>query len=148
MKILKLLLATAMVSLLLLSPEAHCQQPATVGEILDKGGQQLTKDEAIKLVTGATISGISMNSPDFKTEYTYKSDGSMSGGALRTSGPGSTSVNGRWRVNDDGQLCTDRTTSSGRNDVYCDHYFSLGGKYYGSRSTDKGALAVEREIKR
>jgi hypothetical protein len=148
MKILKLLLATAMVSLLALPPEALCQQPATVGEILDKGGQKLTKEEAIKLVTGATISGISMNYPDTKTEYTYKSDGSMSGGASRISARGFTSVNGRWSVNDDGQLCTDRTTSSRRSDVYCDHYFSLGGKYYASRSTDKGALVVEREIKR
>jgi hypothetical protein len=51
MKILKLLLATAVVSLLELPLEALCQQPTAVGEILDKGGQKLTKEEIIKLVT-------------------------------------------------------------------------------------------------
>jgi hypothetical protein len=148
MKILKLLLATAVVSFLAFPQAALCQQPATVGETLDKGGKKLAKEEVVKLVTGATISGTSMNSPDFRTEYTYKSDGSMSGGALRKSGPGFTSVSGKWSVNEDGQLCTDRTTSSGRSDVYCDHYFSFGGKYYASRTADKAALVVEREIKR
>jgi hypothetical protein len=149
MKILKLLLATAVVSLLALPLEALCQQPATVGEILDNGGKKLAKEEVVKLVTGATISGISMtNYPNYRNEYTYKGDGSMSGGALRISGPGFTSVSGKWSVNEDGQLCTDRSTSSGRSDVYCDHYFSLDGKYYASREADKPALVVEREIKR
>jgi hypothetical protein len=149
MKILRLLLATSVVSLLAIPLEALCQQPATVGEILDRGGQRLTKEEVIKLVTGATVSGISMtNYPDYKTEYTYKSDGSMGGSSSRIAGRGFNTVNGRWSVNDDGQLCTDRATSSGRSDVYCDHYFSLGGKYYASRTADKAALGVEREIKR
>jgi len=90
------------VSLLLLPLEALCQQPATVGEILDKGCQKLTREEVIKLVPGATISGISMtNYPNFKTEYTYKGDGSMSGGALRVSGGGFNSVSGKWSVNED-----------------------------------------------
>jgi hypothetical protein len=149
MKILKLLRATAAVSLLALPLEALCQQLATVGEILDKGGQKLTREEVIKLVPGATISGISMtNYPSYKSEYTYKGDGSMSGGALKISGGGFTSASGKWSVNEDGQLCTDRSTSSGRSDVYCDHYFSLAEKYYASRTADKAALAVEREIKR
>src|SRR2546421_9287620 len=134
MKISKLFLARVVLSLFALPLEGLCQQPATVGEILDKGGKKLTKEEVIKLVPGATISGISMtNYPSYKSEYTYKGDGSMSGGALKISGGGYTSASGKWSVNEDGQLCTDRSTSSGRSDVYCDHYFSLDGKYYASR---------------
>src|SRR5471030_3272359 len=149
MKIVRLLLATAVVSLLVLPLEALCQQSTTVGEILDKGGNKLTKEEVIKLVTGATVSGISMtNYPTFKSEYTYKGDSSMSGGASRVSVGGFTSVKGRWSVTEDGQLCTDRTTSLDNSKAYCDHYFSLGGKYYASRASDKAALVVEREIKR
>lgn len=147
MKILKLLLTTS-VSLVAIPLEAFCQRPATVGELLEKGGKKLTKEEVTRLVTGATVSGMSMtNYPNFRTEYTYKSDSSMNGGSSRVAGSEFISVKGGWSVTEDGQLRTDRTSSWGNTKAYYDHYFYLRGKYYASRAADKGALVVGRAVK-
>lgn len=133
----------------LLSSGAHGQQPLTVGDLVAKGGKQLNKEEVQNLVTGATISGTSMNNPAWSSEYTYKSDGTMSGIATRTRGQsGFDRMTGRWSVRDDGQLCTERAGQVAATQLYCDYYFLMNGKYYAARAIDGPTPLVERNVKR
>jgi hypothetical protein len=111
-------------SLLTFSLVAFAQQPATVGDLLDKGGKKLTKDELAKLVTGATISGIAPSSPNWKSQHTYKDDGSLSGHAFRFSGGmGTVGVWGKWSINEKGQFCIDIRNTAQQRFENC--YFSL-----------------------
>ena len=40
------------------SAVVRAQQPSTLGDLLDRGGAKLTKDEATKLYSDATTSGV------------------------------------------------------------------------------------------
>ena len=136
-------------SLLTLSLVAFAQQAATVGELLDKGGKKLTKDELAKLVTGATIAGLAQSDPNYRSENTYKDDGSMSGHAFRVSGGTyTTGVFGTWSLNDQGQLCVVFKTNWGWGSQVCNFYFSLGTAYYVAPTDDRMAQLVVREVKR
>lgn len=135
--------------LAMLPLDVQSQQPLTVAELLAKGGKQLNKEEVHNLVSGAAISGTSMNNPAWKSEYFYKNDGTMTGIATRTTGRSAfDKMDGRWSVRDDGQLCTERGGQVAATQLYCDYYFSLNGKYYAARASDGGTLLAERDVKR
>lgn len=142
-------------SLLAFSLFAFAEQPATVGELLDKGGKKLTKDELARLVTGATIGGIAASDPNWKFQYTYKDDGSVSGNTFRftgagvaTTGASTTRISGKWSLNEQGQLCSDTTNSFRQKYQRCDFYFSLGTAYFSSPTDDRTAALLEREVQR
>ena len=136
-------------SLLTFSLVAFAQQPATVGELLDKGGKKLTKDELAKLVTGATMSGISPINPSWKSQTTFKGDGSYSGIVVRAgAGVGTSGIFGKWSLNDQGLMCTDGANSSNQRIQNCNFFFRLGTAYYMGPTDDRTAQLLEREIKR
>jgi hypothetical protein len=135
--------------LVLLPVEAYGQQSLTVAALLAKGGRQLNKDEIQSLVSGATVSGTSMNNSAWTSEYSYKSDGTMTGIATRTTGRSAfDKMAGHWSVRDDGQLCTERAGQVAATQLYCDYYFALDGEYYAARSLDGAALLVDRSVRR
>jgi hypothetical protein len=137
--------------LLTFSLHTFAQQAATVGELLDKGGKKLTKDEVAKLIPGATIGGIIPRFPNMKSDHTYKDDGSVSGNVVRVTGGGpstATGVFGKWSVNEQGQICTDLRDTRGGSFQNCNFYFRLGDAYYVATTDDKMAQIFEREVKR
>jgi len=136
-------------SLLLAFPlSVFAQHPATVGEILDKGGKKLTQEEVTKVLTGATTKGNSFNNSRYVREYTHKSDGSLSG----TAGPlgeKPEQYEGKWWISEAGQLCVDRKRTTARNyRRYCGSYFVFGNEYYEAADDDRSSRVFVREIRR
>ena|SRR3989344_432021 len=133
-------------------PSGIVGAPATtVGELLDKGGKKLAKDELEKLVKGATIKGILPSNPAWSSQKTYKDDGSLTGYNYRSSGAhAQTGVTGSWKTNDKGQLCIDmqETYSVGKNIHSCTVFFVLGTEYYFAVKDDRSTPIYVREIKR
>ena len=76
---------------------AATQSPATVGELLDGGGKQLTGGEIAKLFAGATIGGPALNQPDVKFQVKYLTNGTAAG-EIASAG-GSTQLTGTWSAN-------------------------------------------------
>ena len=129
---------------------AAAQQPATVGDLLEKGGKKLNRDELSKLLSGAHVSGTSIANPNAKFELTYKTDGTHEGTAMAVHGVGNkTQFWGKWSVNEQGETCFETQfrgqpgTSTG-----CTSYYVLGGTYYQAAKDDKSAPVQLREIKR
>ena len=126
---------------------AFAQQPATVGDLLDKGGKKLTKDELSKLLAGATVSGIQRGRSGAKFHNTLNDDGSLRGFAVRVDGS-TVGVFGKWSVNEQGQYCVDVRTTSGSKIEGCSFYFALANSYYSSGTDDRTESLYEREVKR
>jgi hypothetical protein len=126
----------------------YAQQPSTVGDILDKGGKRLTKEEVQRLYSGATVSGVQgADHPETTFKNTYSTSGSVTGDAWRN-GTWFSKISGSWSANDSGQLCSDLTTSQGGKIAGCAYYFSLGGHYYSARAVDRSTPVNERQFGR
>jgi hypothetical protein len=123
----------------------------TVGEVLDGGGKKLTKDEMVKLVSGANVSGPTAGGGQFQSDY--KADGTFTG-TMQTANMKGGARFGTWNVNDAGALCTDITTtivtsSGARQDKSCGYYYRLGDKYFVALESDeRGTRVLERTVKR
>jgi hypothetical protein len=76
----------------------------TVGDLLAGGGKQLTKDEVLAALRGASVSGLTPQGGETVTEW--KENGSISGYLTNTTGTRG-SLNGTWRVDDGGIVCRD-----------------------------------------
>ena len=131
----------------LLTGTVFAQQPATVGDVLDKGGKKLTKEELSALLTGAVVSGTQAGTGAIYRN-TLNPDGSVSGSAVRSDGQ-SVGVFGKWTVNDQGQQCWDLSTGPGSKFGTCAFYFLLDNVYYTSTSGDERTAALlVRDIKK
>lgn len=130
------------------SVAAFAQQPATVGDLLDRGGKKLTKDELTTVLTGATVKGTVPSNPGRQSEMTYNKDGTATGRSSGGSGVGSAyGLFGTWLINDQGQLCNRLRNMWEDRSPPCMFYFMLGDTYYATTSDDKSAPVFIREIK-
>jgi len=126
---------------------AFAQQPATVGDLIGKGGKKLTKEQLSALLKGgATVSGVQEGS-GARFSNTLNADGSVKGTAVRTGGD-KFELTGKWSVNDKGQLCSDLTPGWGRHFDSCNFFFILDNAHYASQSDEKTAAVMVREIKK
>ena len=127
------------------------EHPATVGELIDKGGKKLGGEELTKLLSGSDVSGVLTSNPRFAFEATYKKDGTLEGrvvGALNDSGS-AVRFWGKWSANERGELCADtQNNAAGGSSQSCTSYFELAGKYYQAIKDDKSQRVYHREIKR
>jgi len=121
----------------------------TVGQILDGGGKKLSKDEVLKLVSGAYMSGTQGGRfPNITFRNLYAPNGSADGEAWNKGVPYG-KVTGTWLVNDQGQFCPDLTNARGHKVTSpCAYYFSIGDRYYTSVTDDRTAFAIERKFSR
>jgi hypothetical protein len=144
---LKLAHVTAMALAAGLSATAAAQ--ATVGEVLDAGGKKLAKDELMKLIAGATVSGQTQSGGQFQTEY--KSDGTFTG-TLQNQQMKGVARFGTWTIDDAGSFCTDtnsRSTYGARQDKSCGYFYKVGEKYFVALDSDeRGTRVLERVIKK
>ena len=124
-------------------------QQATLGDVLDKGGQKLAADEVRTLLTGATI--------DFDTpqggHYTLEpKPGDVLHGRYRTTMGGYGSGAGNWNVAEDGKTCMAfKFSIARRSEEYnrCFYWFKVEESYRVSpsesgRSAPAFAYAVKR----
>lgn len=139
---------SAMIGALLLfgTSMAAAQEPANLGELLDKGAKRLEANALKALVTGAKVEGKSFTSRT-EIEFTYETDGKLSGRFWYTHPDVSPGVNGTWSINDQGQLCVDMMGGWGQYKG-CNSWYTANNVYYSAQSDDRSALARIRKVKR
>jgi hypothetical protein len=125
---------------------AVAQQPITVAAVLDGGGKKLTKDEALKLFAGATLTGARIESPTTTYKQKFLSDGTTTGTAWYPGG--STEYGGTWLVNDLGQCCSDMKNTAGAHYGGCYYYFVLNSRYYSAKTDERWQPVYERQFTR
>jgi len=138
----------ALTALAFQSVATYAQQSLTVGDLLDRGGKKLTKDEARKLYSGATVSGVQGgNFPNTTFTNAFSANGTVNGDAWNK-GTWFTKISGTWTVNDLGQICQDLVNSQGGKIVGCSYQYILGNVYYAARSDARSEAVMERQISR
>src|ERR1700730_271354 len=78
----------------------------TIGELLAAGGKQLSKDEVLATLRGASVNGLTATGGE--TQLDWKQDGSISGYIINATGRRG-SIFGSWMVDDTGKVCRDIT---------------------------------------
>jgi hypothetical protein len=120
--------------------------PATVGQLLDSGGKQLTGSEIRQLFAGATIGGPALGGFDARFQVHYRRDGTASG---EVSGQGgSQQLTGTWSANQNNQYCQDLHTAQGMSIPGCFYYFTLGNRLFMAAGRDRSAQVSERQVRR
>ena len=142
----KALIIAAMLALAGADAAAATQSPATVGELLDGGGKQLTGGEIAKLFAGATIGGPALNQPDVKFQVTYLTNGTAAG-EIASAG-GSTQLTGTWSANQSNQYCQDLRTAQGMPILGCFYYFTIGNRLFMATANDRSTPILERQVTR
>jgi hypothetical protein len=122
----------------------HSQQLSTVGDVLDRGGKKLTKEEVQKLYTGATVSGVQAGKPEVTFQNKHMPDGSVTGNGWR-SGVFTGTFSGTWYMNDNGQFCYNLVNGTIHN---CFYYFQLSNRYYAALTDARSAPVYERQFAR
>jgi len=123
----------------------------TLGELLDAGAVQLTKQQVTETVTGATLSGPRAQAGSI--ENTFKADGTYSGsyqgGASARAAARGGGMFGNWSVDEGGKMCLDGTGGDGKPMHTCNYYFRKGDQLYVVASdSDRAAIALKRDVKR
>ena len=134
------------IALLLVPAVLFAQQPASVGDLLEKGGRKLTKEELATLLTGAVLHR-TQSGTGVGFEMTHNADGSVKGKLTLTNGQ-EVGVAGKWSVTDKGQYCRDCVTTSGSRIKGCTFIFALDNTYYESSSDEKMSALVVREVEK
>jgi hypothetical protein len=134
--------------LLFAQAQSHAADaPATVGALIHSGGKQLTKNEILKLFSGATINGTAMGAPGSTFQLKYMPDGTASGeGKSPASAP--TKITGTWSANDRNQYCQDLKTAHGVPIQGCFYYFMLNGHLFAAAKDDLSQPVYERRLTR
>lgn len=128
---------------------AAAQEPANLGELLDKGGKRLDAAEIKVLLTGATSKGLSF-SGQLEFNSTYAPDGKLNSRAYGMHPEVNPNFFGTWMVNDKGQLCFDVTPNDPRLKPAkgCSHWYGLNNAYYTAPTEERGAVVRLRKIER
>lgn len=127
-------------------PVALAASPSTVGELLDGGGRQLTREDILKLFAGATINGAAMGSANSTFQLRYLADGTATGKGRTPAG--STKISGTWSANDRNQYCQDLRTADGVPLQACFYYFVMGTRLYAAPTANRSAPVYERQLTR
>lgn len=119
-----------------LAPSAHAQ--SNVGELLEKGGQQVSKADWLALVPMR----IEQQWPNRQgeEELSLSADGKISGKGYHYSSRSESPATGSWRVEDDGKICAPKTFTAWNNSTNnCWYFFKLEDAYYGAPSLEPSA---------
>jgi hypothetical protein len=129
-------------------PVAYGQQISTVGDVMDKGGRKLTKEEVQKLFSGATVSGFQGGKfPNTRFRNQTSPNGSVSGDAWHGD-VWFTKISGTWSVNDAGQFCQDLRNDQGYKIMGCFFYYSIGDRFYAAAGTERSMPVDARQFVR
>lgn len=112
---------------------AHAQ--STVGEILEKGGRLLTRDDFLKHLPAR----IQQQWPNRQgeEELFLSVDGKITGTGKHYASRSESAAEGTWKIEDDGRLCTPkRWVDWNQSTNLCWYGYVLGSDYYGAQKTD------------
>jgi hypothetical protein len=121
----------------------------TIGELLAAGGKQLSKDEVIATLRGASVNGLTAAGGE--TQIDWKENGSVSGYIVNAVGRRG-SIFGTWMVDDTGKVCRDITIRFYESAQVKDCFpiYRLADQIYfpATSSADPSARVLKRTIKR
>lgn len=126
-----------------IAPIISARASMTVGELLAKGGRQLTAQELKNVFASATMEGASGTTT---WRVKHSPDGNVTGQSFMRDGD-PLSYRGTWWVDDQGRRCWVNARMVG-SEPNCMYYYGLGGKYYASASdsSKRGASLANRDI--
>ena len=114
---------------------------ANLGELLDAGGKQMSKEEITSAVSGNTIVGPSLTGAINNTKY--NPDGTYTGSG--SSGGSNYGYFGTWTVDADGQACAVNGGGSNRGVKNCGYWFKASDQLFSCPSnTDRSAPVLKR----
>ena len=114
-----------------------CAQ-ATIGELLDAGGRQLSKPELVALLSGATYSGQTRLGQPFHIRS--RPDGSFSGSARGVQ------FGGRWWVEANGLHCWEVREPRPLDEVSCSTWFRKGSDYFVSDADARRDARLRKRV--
>ena len=128
-------LITTLMATMALSLAANSNAQSTVGELLEKGGKQLSKGDLLDMMP-MRYQGKWPNNQG-EEELFFSEDGKISGTgshyASRTDSPAS----GQWKVEDDGKFCTPKTWTAWNSSTnLCWYIYKLDDTLFGTQKTD------------
>jgi hypothetical protein len=128
---------------------AAAQEPANLGELLDKGGKRLDAAEVKVLLAGATSKGLSLGG-QLEFASSHAPDGKLNSRAYGMHPEVNPNFFGTWMVNDKGQLCFDLTPNDPRLKPAkgCNWWYVLNNVHYIAASEDRGTVVRSRKIER
>lgn len=116
-----------------LASTAHAQ--STVGELLEKGGKQLSKADMLEMMP-MRYQGKWPNNQG-EEELFFSEDGKITGTGYHYGSRSSSPANGQWAVEDDGKFCTPKTFVAWNSSTnLCWYIYQSGDAYFGSPKTD------------
>ena len=153
MKCVSIKAIVAMAVLLIFALPGYAQESITVGEILAKGGKKLTKEEVVAKYSVTVYSeGVLAVNPNRKSELTHIPDGSFKGVTSDLRGSNAYRIEGKYSINELGQLCVAQVRNSLGQDVTpnsrCTFLFVHGDAQYSATSDSPDATAYRRLYKK
>lgn len=108
---------------------------STVGELMEKGGQQFTKAEWLETIPLRIQS--KWPNGQGEEELVFSEDGKITGTGHHYGSRSDSPASGQWKVEDDGKVCTPKTfTAWNSNTNLCWYFFKLGDSFYGAPKTE------------
>ncbi len=129
-------------TLLILGGCASVPDGPTVGELLSKGGRQMTKADFVKNLPAR----IQQQWPNRKgeEELFYSVDGKITGTGKHYASKTTSPAEGTWKIEDDGKLCVPKKwTAWGSSTNLCWYGYVVGGELYGTLKTDPTSRAYK-----
>lgn len=111
------------------------QAQSTVGELLEKGGKQISKADWLE----ATPLRLQTKWPNGQgeEELFFSEDGKISGTGHHYGSRSDSPASGQWKVEDDGKVCTPKTFTAWNSTTnLCWYFFKLGDSFYGAQKTE------------
>jgi hypothetical protein len=132
-------------SLLAIFCSSSALAQATLGEVLDAGGKQMSKDEIVVLISGNVIIGPALTGTGAINRVEFKTDGTYSGSG--SSGGSNYGFFGTWAVEADGQACSVSGNGRTRGDKVCAYWFKALDQHFASLSNSDRSAAVFKRIR-
>jgi hypothetical protein len=142
-------------TVLLLTPATLALAQATLGELLDAGGERVSVEEFKRDLVGRTMVGPGNPSGTTVQEIVYLDNGEIVGVGANTMMSGRFAPNvqygirGSWKVGEPARICASMNAGGVMLPDRCQYWYRFDGRYYQSDSDfDRSARVLPRTIKR
>ncbi len=133
---------TSLLAAVLMSLTCSVQAQSTVGELLEKGGKKLMKED----YTGLVPFRVKYVWPNRGGEgdLVYAADGTLSGTEHHYPSRSDSPAIGTWTVDDGGKWCIKKSMSAWNSKTdQCWYSWRLGDDFYGAISEDPGTRVMK-----
>lgn len=129
---------TAVMSVIcVLGGVATAQAQSTVGEVLEKGGQLVSKADFLEMMPMRIQS--KWPNQQGEEELFFSVDGKITGTGHHYASRSDSPAAGTWAVEDDGKVCTPKRFTAWNNSTNnCWYFYRLNNEFFGALKTDAG----------